>query len=60
MRFEKKGKLSPRYVGSYLILRSIGNFANELELPTILASLHLVFLVSFVEKVCWRSDVDGS
>ncbi|WMV10310.1 hypothetical protein MTR67_003695 [Solanum verrucosum] len=34
MRFGKKGKLSPRYVGSYKILKRVGKVAYELELPT--------------------------
>ena len=33
MRFGKKGKLSPRYVVPYKILKRIGKLACELELP---------------------------
>ena len=33
MRFGKKEKLSPRYVGSYKILKKIGKVAYELEVP---------------------------
>ncbi|WMV14397.1 hypothetical protein MTR67_007782 [Solanum verrucosum] len=50
MRFGKKGKLSPRYVGPYHILRRIGKIAYELELPNDLASMHLVFHVSLLKK----------
>ncbi|WMV58132.1 hypothetical protein MTR67_051517 [Solanum verrucosum] len=50
MRFGKKGKLSPRYVGPYQILRRIGKVAYELELPNELASVHLVFHVSMLKK----------
>ena len=41
MRFGKKGKLSPRYVGPYKILKRIGMVSYELELPAKLAAVHL-------------------
>ncbi|WMV50545.1 hypothetical protein MTR67_043930 [Solanum verrucosum] len=40
MRFEKKGDLSPCYVGLYHILRHFGKVASELNLPSDLASYH--------------------
>ncbi|WMV46709.1 hypothetical protein MTR67_040094 [Solanum verrucosum] len=40
MRFGKKGKLSPRYIGLYRISKRIGNVAYELELPQELAAVH--------------------
>nr|XP_009800299.1 PREDICTED: uncharacterized protein LOC104246227 [Nicotiana sylvestris] len=51
MRFGKKGKLSPRYIGPYRILRRIGQVAYELELPQELAAVHPVFHVSMLKKV---------
>ena len=43
MRFRKKGKLSPRYVGPYKILERVGKVAYELELLAELAAVHPVF-----------------
>ncbi|XP_070030309.1 uncharacterized protein LOC142161993 [Nicotiana tabacum] len=50
MRFGKKGKLSPRYIGPYRILRRIGHVAYELELPKELVVVHPVFHVSMLKK----------
>ncbi|WMV18639.1 hypothetical protein MTR67_012024 [Solanum verrucosum] len=50
MRFGKKGKLSPRYVGPYRILKSIGKVAYELELLADLATVHPVFQISLLKK----------
>jgi hypothetical protein len=49
-RFYVKGKLSPRYVGSYLIVKRIGKVAYKLELPPELTGVHLVFHVSQLRK----------
>ena len=51
MRFGKRGKLSPHYVGPYQILKKIGTVVYELELPTSLGSVHSVFDV-FILKKC--------
>ncbi|WMV45424.1 hypothetical protein MTR67_038809 [Solanum verrucosum] len=50
IRFGKKGKLSPRFVGPYQILRRVGKVVYELELPNELASVHPVFHVSVLKK----------
>ena len=42
VRFGKKGKLSPRYVGPYKILKRVGKVAYELEFPAELAVVHPV------------------
>ncbi|XP_059289062.1 uncharacterized protein LOC132042555 [Lycium ferocissimum] len=50
MPFGKKGKLNPRYIGPYRIVRKVGQVAYELELPTELQAVHLVFHVSMLRK----------
>ena len=50
MRFGKKGKLNPRYVGPYKILKKISKVAYELELPTKLAAVYPVFHISLLKK----------
>ncbi|WMV19140.1 hypothetical protein MTR67_012525 [Solanum verrucosum] len=50
MRFGKKGKLSPRYIGSNRISKRIGKVAYELELPQELAAVHPIFHVSMLKK----------
>ena len=50
MRFGKKGKLSPRYIGPFEILERIGVLAYRLALPPNLASVHDVFHISMLRK----------
>ena len=50
IKFGKKGKLSPRYVGRYKILKSIGKVAYDLELPAKLVAVHAVFHISLLKK----------
>ena len=50
MRFGKKGKLSPRYIGPYLIIYRMGNVAYELDLPTKLEAIHPVFHIFMLKK----------
>ncbi|WMV30170.1 hypothetical protein MTR67_023555 [Solanum verrucosum] len=50
MRFGKKGKLIPRYIGPYRISKRIGNVDYELELPQELAAVHPVFYISMFKK----------
>ena len=50
MRFGKKGKLSPRFVGPFEILKCIGKVSHELALLPTLAGAHNVFHVSMLRK----------
>ncbi|GJX14290.1 putative reverse transcriptase domain-containing protein [Tanacetum coccineum] len=50
MRFGKKGKLAPRYVGLFEILKRIGPIAYMLRLPKELSEVHDTFHVSNLKK----------
>jgi hypothetical protein len=50
MRFGRKGKLSPRYVGPFPIVDRIGKLAYKLQLPESMAGIHDVFHVSMLRK----------
>ena len=50
MRFGKKGKLSPRFIGPFEILSRVGEVAYKLALPPILSVVHPVFHVSMLRK----------
>ncbi|KAA0067894.1 ty3-gypsy retrotransposon protein [Cucumis melo var. makuwa] len=50
LRFEKKGKRNPRFVGSFEILERIGPVAYRLALPPAFSTVHDVFHVSMVRK----------
>ncbi|GKF61744.1 hypothetical protein Tco_0181798 [Tanacetum coccineum] len=50
MRFGKKGKLAPRYVGPFKILEKIGLIAYRLRLPEELNSVHDTLHVSNMKK----------
>ncbi|KAI3743880.1 hypothetical protein L1987_56947 [Smallanthus sonchifolius] len=50
IRFGRKGKLAPRYVGSFKIIERIGKVAYKLELPPSLGNVHPTFHVSNLKK----------
>ncbi|KAL5575384.1 hypothetical protein UlMin_017083 [Ulmus minor] len=50
IRFGKRGKLNPRYIGPYEILELVGKVAYRLALPPNLATVHNVFHVSMLKK----------
>ena len=70
-RFSKRGKLSPRYIGPFEVLKRVGTVAYRLALLLGLSSIHMVFHVSMLQKytldpthvVDWGElivDVDGT
>ncbi|WMV19938.1 hypothetical protein MTR67_013323 [Solanum verrucosum] len=52
MRFGKKAKFFPRYIGPYKISKRIGNVAYKLELSSELTAVHMhsVFQISMLNK----------
>ena len=54
LRFGKKGKLSPRFIGPYEVIERVGLVAYRLALPPSLEKIHNVFHVSMLRK--YRSD----
>ena len=50
MRFGRKGKLSPRFVGPFEILERVGTLAYKVALPPSLSKVHNVFHVSTLRK----------
>ncbi|KAK6150506.1 hypothetical protein DH2020_015438 [Rehmannia glutinosa] len=50
MRFGKKGKLSPRYIGPFRITERIGDVAYRLDLLASMSQIHDVFHVSMLRK----------
>jgi hypothetical protein len=49
-RFGIKGKLAPRYIGSYEVKENCGPVAYQLELPPHMSAVHDVFHVSQLQK----------
>ena len=50
IRFDKQGKLSPRFIGPFEVLENVGVVAYRLALPQILSGVHEVFHVSMLWK----------
>ena len=71
VRFSKRGKLSPRFIGPFEILERVGTIAYRLALPPSMSGVHEVFHVSMLRKYTpdpahvmdWRQievDTDGT
>ena len=50
VRFDKQGKMSPRYIGPFEVLERVGVVAYRLELLPSLSGVHAIFLVSMLQK----------
>ncbi|GJR46226.1 hypothetical protein Tco_1314329 [Tanacetum coccineum] len=55
VRFGKRGKLNPRYVGPFKVLAKVGKVAYKLELPQELSRVHHTFHVSNLKK-CYADE----
>ena len=50
VRFGKRGKLSPRFIGPFEVLKRVGTVAYRLALPPSMSGVHEVFHVSMLRK----------
>ncbi|GKE11518.1 putative reverse transcriptase domain-containing protein [Tanacetum coccineum] len=55
VRFGKRGKLNPRYVGPFKVLAKVGAITYKLELPQKLSRVHNMFHVSNLKK-CYSDE----
>ncbi|GKF90568.1 hypothetical protein Tco_0274269, partial [Tanacetum coccineum] len=55
VRFGKRGKLNPRYVGPFKVLEKVRAVAYKLELPQELSRVHNTFHVSNLKK-CYTNE----
>ncbi|GJY09404.1 putative reverse transcriptase domain-containing protein [Tanacetum coccineum] len=57
VRFGKRGKLSPRYIGPFRIIARVGPVAYTLDLPKELKGIHSTFYVSNLKKCLAEGDI---
>ncbi|XP_073018047.1 uncharacterized protein [Primulina eburnea] len=56
MRFGQKGKISPRFIGPFEILKRVGTLAYRVALPSNFVGVHNVFHVSMLQKYMSNSS----
>ena len=57
-RFQVQGKLAPRYIGPYRVLKKVGTVAYRLELPEGMSDIHPVFNVSHLRRCLRVSEAE--
>ncbi|GKE09279.1 putative reverse transcriptase domain-containing protein [Tanacetum coccineum] len=57
IRFEKQGKLNPRYIRLFKILKRVGPVAYTLELPEELSNVNSTFHISNLKKCLYDESV---
>ena len=50
VKFDKRGKLSPRFIGRFEILERVGSVVYRLTLPLSMSGVHEVFHVSILRR----------
>ena len=50
IKFDKRGKLSLRFIGPFEVLEKVGTIAYQLALPPNLSGVHAVFHLSMLRK----------
>ena len=50
VKFGKRGKLSPRFIGPFEIFERVGTIAYRLDLPPSISGVHEVFHISMLRR----------
>ena len=57
IRFRKRGKLGPRYIGPFWVVARVGKVAYRFDLPEELSQIHSIFHISKLRKCVLDKDV---